>query len=45
MPGWLPDDDSAKPEGYCNPVDAPLAMALACDADQRGHADFAGTAA
>ena len=27
MPGWLPDGDSAKPEGYCNPVDTPLAKA------------------
>jgi transcriptional regulator of arginine metabolism len=25
MPGWLPDDDSAKPEGYCNAVELPLA--------------------
>lgn len=47
MPGSLPDDDSAKPGGYCNSVEPearPLPKAVARDADQRGRAGFAGTA-
>jgi hypothetical protein len=40
----LPDGDSAKPEGYCNAVDTPVAKALACDADKGGRAGFAGAA-
>jgi len=34
MPGWLPDGDSAKPEGYCNPVE-PQVRPLAKSERQR----------